>query len=277
MKISGKTALLFAVGALFTGLAFAAFAGEARAQLVDHYKVYRLAPQGFFVPGVHMEDQFGAGFADLNELAKLGVPVSKAIAPDFPSGDLLRPFEHLTWYEFFEPQPPRHARVKNQFTRENKGALWDVFDGRFLLVPANKDFVPGIELGQHWKCYDAVGRVAQFEPDVTVNLWDQFHPESDVAVGPGRYLCNPVDKNFEGPPPLPEEHLACYDIFGPPLGQPHFLEDQFGPHDGFVDSPELLCLPSLKTLPEPGALLSLGPGLMLLGWLDRRRRRAIGR
>jgi len=31
-------------------------------------------------------------------------------------------------------------------------------------------------------------------------------------------------------------------------------------------------------LPEPGALLSLGPGLMLLGWLDRRRRRrAIGR
>jgi hypothetical protein len=32
MRISGKAALLFALGALFTGLAFAAFAGEARAQ-----------------------------------------------------------------------------------------------------------------------------------------------------------------------------------------------------------------------------------------------------
>ncbi len=32
------------------------------------------------------------------------------------------------------------------------------------------------------------------------------------------------------------------------------------------------------TVPEPGVLLSLGSGLMLLGWLDRRRpRRALGR
>ena len=44
-----------------------------------------------------------------------------------------------------------------------------------------------------------------------------------------------------------------------------------------VENPELLCLPSIKYLPEPGALLSLGSGLMLLGWLERRRkRRAIG-
>jgi hypothetical protein len=206
----------------------------------------------------------------LDNLAKLGVPVSKAIAPEFPSGDLFRPFEHLTWYEFIEPQPPRHARMKNQFTSENKGALWDVGDGRFLLVPAEKDFQPGIELGQHWKCYDAVTR---FDPNVIVNLADQFHSEENVVVGPGRYLCNPVDKNFEGPPPLPEEHLACYEIFDAPWGKFYFLEDQFGLHDGFVENPELLCLPSFKTLPEPGVLLSLGPGLMLLGWLDRRRRR----
>jgi hypothetical protein len=65
-------------------------------------------------------------------------------------------------------------------------------------------------------------------------------------VGPGRYLCNPVEKNFEGPPPLPEQHLACYEILQPPLGEFHFLADQFGPHDGFVEEPELLCLPSQK-------------------------------
>ena len=40
-----------------------------------------------------------------------------------------------------------------------------------------------------------------------------------------------------------------------------------------VESPELLCVPSLKFIPEPGVLLSLGSGLMLLAWLDRRRRR----
>jgi len=97
-------------------------------------------------------------------------------------------------------------------------------------------------------------------------------------VGPGRYVCNPVEKNFEGPPPSPDEHLACYDIIDAPLGEPHSLHDQFGDHPTIVENPELLCLPSLKFLPEPGVLLSLGSGLMLLGWLDRRRRRrAIGR
>ena len=72
-----------------------------------------------------------------------------AIAPDLPSGALLGPFEHLAWYEFFEAQPPVLVRVKNQFSGENKGAIWEVFDGRFLLVPATMDFQGAIELGQH--------------------------------------------------------------------------------------------------------------------------------
>jgi hypothetical protein len=241
---------------------------------VDHYKVYSVQTPAMLPLPVHLQDQFGAGPVDLTSLGKLGAPVSKAIAPNPPSGVLLRSFEHLAWYEFFEPRSPLFARVKNQFTSENKGALWTVGDGHFLLVPATKDVQGAIELGQHWKCYDAA---TQFEPDVTVNLQDQFHSEPNVVVGPGRYLCNPVEKNFEGPPPFPEDHLACYDIIDPPLGEPHFIEDQFGAHDVFVETPELLCLPSLKFVPEPGVLLSFGSGVMLLGWLDRRRRRrAIG-
>jgi hypothetical protein len=166
--------------------------------------------------------------------------------------------------------------VKNQFSSENKGTIWEVFNGHFLLVPATMDFQGAIELGQHWKCYDGV---SLFDPDVTVNLQDQFHAELDVVVGPGRYLCNPVEKNFEGPPTFPEEHLACYEIIDAPLGELHSLEDQFGIHpDLLVENPELLCLPSLKFVPEPGVLLSFGPGLMLLGWLHRRqRRRAMSR
>ena len=33
----------------------------------------------------------------------------------------------------------------------------------------------------------------------------------------------------------------------------------------------------IRVTPEPGVLLSLGPDLMLRGWLDQRRRRANGR
>jgi hypothetical protein len=223
---------------------------------VDHYKVYGLTPEVTPIPDVHLADQFGSGPVDLTNLGKLGVPVSKAIAPDPPAhlpGGLLRPFEHLTWYEFSESQPERFARLKNQFTSENKGAIWLIGDGHFLLVPASKDGQGAIELGQHWKCYDADLRVKLSQgrtlPDVTANLLDQFQLEEDVVVEPGRYVCNPVEKNFEGAPPLPDEHLACYAISGAtPVGDPHPLLDQFGPHDGFVESPELLCLPSQKFL-----------------------------
>jgi hypothetical protein len=242
---------------------------------VDHFKVYRVAPEPMPITPVYLEDQLSSGPVDVTGLGRIATPVSKAIAPEYPSGDLVHPFEHLVWYEFLEPQPPQFVRMKNQFTRENKGALWALGDGSYLLVPAMKDGIGGIELNQHWKCYDAA---ALFDPNVIVNLADQFHFEEDVVVGPGRYVCNPVNKNFEGPPPLPDEHLACYEIFDAPLAEFHFFEDQFGLHpDLLVESPELLCLPSLKYLPEPHALLSLCAGWLLLGWLsDRRKRRAFG-
>jgi len=64
--------------------------------LVDPFKVYRLFPQAPPPSPVELTDQFGAGPVLLDNLGKLGVPVSKAIAPELPSGVLLRPFEHLT-------------------------------------------------------------------------------------------------------------------------------------------------------------------------------------
>jgi hypothetical protein len=235
---------------------------------VDHYKVYGLQPEVVSILDVLLDDQFGTGLVDLTNLGKLGAPVSKEIAPSPPSGVLLRPDEHLSWYEFFEAQTPRFIRVKNQFESENKGAIWDVGDGRFLLVPAIRDGLGAIQLGQHWKCYDAI---ALFDPDVTVNLLDPFHLEQNVVVGPGRYLCNPVEKNNEGPPSFPDEHLACYDIVDLPLGEFHSLDDQFGNHPSLlVENPELLCVPSLKYLPEPSSWLILVSGAGLLGVFYRR-------
>jgi hypothetical protein len=241
--------------------------------------VYNLQPETVAISSVlledQLEDQLSAVFVDLTSLGKLGVPVSKEIAPDLPSGDLLRPDEHLAWYEFFEARTFLFVRVKNQFESENKGAIWEIGAGRFLLVPAITGGLGVIELGQHWKCYDAF---PLFDPDVTVNLRDQFRLEENVVVGSGRYLCTPVEKNNEGPPSFPDEHLACYDIVGAPLAEFHSLDDQFENYLGLlIEDPELLCLPSLKFFPEPGALLSLGSGLILLAWLERRKRRhAIG-
>jgi hypothetical protein len=217
---------------------------------------------------VILEDQFGQGEVTLTDLGKLGAPVSKAIAPAPPSGVLLRPDEHLAWYEFFEAQAPITVHVTNQFGTQN----WTLTDGHFLLVPAIKDGVGALTLGQHWKCYDAAPQPPP--PGVTVNLEDQFGLEPNIAVGAGRYLCNPVEKNSEGSPSFPDEHLACYDITDLPLLENHDLDDQFGNHPNLlVENPEALCVPSLKFIPEPGVLLSLGSGVMLLGWLDRRRRR----
>jgi hypothetical protein len=216
---------------------------------------------------VHLQDQFGEGFVDLTNLGKLGAPVSKAIAPDLPSGALFRPLDHQAWYEFFEAKTPLFARFKNQFTSENKGAIWAVGNGHFLVVPAFKDFAGPYELGQHWKCYDAIDVI---DTDVTVNLLDQFHLEPNVVVGPGRYLCTPVEKNNEGPPSFPDEHLACYEIVDLPLLELHDLEDQFGNHqDLAVEDPELLCVPSLKFLPEPATWLLLAAGGLLLCGLHR--------
>ena len=225
----------------------------------DHYKVYGLDPEIFPTPlTVILEDQFGQGEVTLTNLGKLGTPVR------------FRRFEHLSWYEFFEPQPTRVVQVDTVFGIQ----FWTITNGHFLLVPAIKDGQGAITLGQHWKCYDADPQPPPLGWSVT--LVDQFHPLPGInhVVGAGRYLCNPVEKNNEGPPPLPNKHLACYDISDDPLGETHSLDDQFGNHPNLlVENPEVYCVPWLKFVPEPGFLLSFGSGLMLLGWLDRRRRR----
>jgi hypothetical protein len=254
---------------------------------VDHYKVYNLSPSPTPTPGpspiptpgtisVSLEDQFGQTVVDLDALVGWAAPVSKAIAPTLPSlGDLLRPDEHLAAYVFTAPdiQPTRAVEVTNQF---GANQLMSVKNGASLLVPAIKDSQGEFTLNQHWKCYDAFGQ----SPGVFVNLVDQFHSEPNVVVGPALSLCNPVEKNNEGPPPSPTQHLVCYFITDDPLGESHSLDDQFGKHSNLlVADPVRLCVPSLKVnLPEPSVLISIGPGLILLAWLDRqRRRRASGR
>jgi hypothetical protein len=220
---------------------------------VDHYKVYSLAvppdpPTPF---AVRLQDQLGDTSVFLDFLGYLGVPVMKAISPNPPQplGELLCPSEHLTWYRFFEPHRRRTFVVDNQFGT----ATWTTDDAGWLLVPALKDGEGAIQREQHWKCYDALAP----SPGVVVNLLDQFRLESDLAVGMGRFLCNPTEKNNEGVPVFKTIHLACYELLGSGSGSAPTvsLDDQFDELDlteVLVTVPELLCVPSVKVIvPTP--------------------------
>ena len=92
-------------------------------------------------------------------------------------------------------------------------------------------------------------------------------------------LCNPVDKNGEGILD-PDAHLVCYTLqpTGNNLGLAIPIQNQFFSLANVdIGVAHALCAPSLKTIPEPSALLGLGGGLSLLVVLDRRRRRRLER
>jgi hypothetical protein len=227
-------------------------AGAAQAQfLIDHYKVYPILDPGSSGLPVDLIDQFGPSNHVIGAHEKLANPVLKAIAPDIPGifpGPLLQPFEHLSWWRIpREVLPPRFITVTNQFG----SVQWELGNAKYLLVPAEKNLQPGIVLNQHYKCYDAIGHNA-FQ---TVNLIDQFFdtiPDTHDVLAP-RYFCNPVEKLGPPPlvpsgiPPVPNDHLACYDITPGGLPPAVTIDDQVsGPDPHSLGSAEMLCVPSLK-------------------------------
>jgi hypothetical protein len=326
------------IGGQEFGIDNLASAEEPIAFSIDHFKVYDIIPEDRRLTEVFLVDRFGEGAVEIGALTRLATPVSKAIPPERPSGELIAPDEHLAWYEFFEEQPARVITVLNQFGR----ADWQTGNGRFLLVPAIKDRDEsngGIRSNQHFKCYEAIvdrdedgvpdvedncpdwvnpeqldrnrdgtGDACQcgdcsadgliniddilctnsvifgaespgpcdatgdgicniedilavnrkiFAPELTlpceryrtVNLEDQFGLEVNLPVGAGRYFCNAAEKNQEGPPRFPNDHLACYDIPRRRYEGVHTLDDQFGNHPEIVlENQTALCVPSRSRL-----------------------------
>jgi hypothetical protein len=256
-------------------------AGAAQAQFqIDHYKVYPIDPVPSGLP-VDLIDQFGPSSHVLIQRDKFANPVQKFVA-GVPHGDIIRPLEHLSWWKITEEVLPLQTiHVTNQFG----GDTWEIGNAQYLLVPASKNnpFPFGIELDQHYKCYDAT---APKPVDINVDLFDQFGTESHTVLFP-RYFCNPVEKTGpppltpSGPIPLPTEHLACYDIT-PGLGNPNVqqLADQVVPglltHD--PNPAEMLCVPSHKRLDipvlSPWGLLAFGVLLTGAMYATIRRRGA---
>jgi hypothetical protein len=259
-------------------------AGVAQAQFnIDHYLVYPVLHPELSGLQADMSDQFGPSNAVLWERDKFANPVDKAHPPQQPNPEhLLYPNEHLSWWRFEQPYPnDKHVRVGNQF---GDNQAWHLGDAEYLLVPAIKDQTGDIILNQHYECYIALEAPAI---QLDVSLADQFGMRPAV-VGMGRYLCNPVDKLGppplvpSGPPPFPQDHLACYDIDPQPVDEIRDVDDQVDDAAGLpleIIQSEMLCVPSTKSIiPDqtpslaPWGIASLGLLMLLtVSWVVHRR------
>ena len=119
----------------------------------------------------------------------------------------------------------------------------------------------------HQLCYTAVG--TQFHIPAGVRLINQFSPNGFVPTiaSPLVAHCNPVQKTLPTgqvfPITNPNAHLACFKITEPTQSAPTVtVTNQFGAATLLPGQPNLLCLPSWKSLTgPPGKTPRTPPGL----------------
>lgn len=198
---------------------------------ISHYKFWkvddiRIDPEKI----VSLQGQFDGNtwprFKVLR-LEHLGNPATK-----WHTGEPFKPVEgdpHLTAYAVRPSDPDsgqpteRDVDVLNQFTRFQR-RKWRIGALEILLVPSGKgvnvDNVARPQQGQHYGCY-AVKDAGPQPLNPPIHVQDQFdllmdgRRERFTTVTP-KYLCVPVLKHHEGPPPTSywrkEPHLALYEI-----------------------------------------------------------------
>lgn len=118
----------------------------------------------------------------------------------------------------------------------------------------------------HQLCYSATA--SGFQPPLSALLQNQFNSAGfTVNIGPMIYHCNPVQKTVVGGPTYPitnpSAHLACFQISAPVQNQfVVTVTNQFGSANLSTGQPNLLCLPSWKSLTgPPGMSPNQPPGL----------------
>ncbi len=262
------------------GIFAARAAGKCRA--LDHFLCYRTQPlpaQPPFdpVPGVPVEDQFGAAVVDVAAPVALCAPVDKNDEdPEAPAHA-----DHLRRY----PVSPRGElpmavgqKILNQF-----GTLFlDVLSPTALFVPTAKNLsaipaAPPAPAVDHFLCHPVQRPrgAPPFEPIPGVRVADQFGARRIDVLEPTR-LCAPADKRGEDPgAPQHGAHLLCYRAQLSPLvvqspggeGPPTviaqtfqspvaaaYTNDQFGPERLQLVDVEELCVPSQKNPPDDAEL-----------------------
>lgn len=210
----------------------------------NHYKTWRLQPQGMPSLSVSVRDQFMFDIVTLTSIDYISNPAQK------DTFNILLPNDHLTWYRARGRNTALTVEFYNQFGQDTV----DIDSTSYLLVPTQKlpHPLPSPTL-DHYKAY----RIKNAQPFIRVTrLMDQFDPLPEIVdqLIP-RYFLTPASKNDE---PMHDSitHYVAYE-FIPKTTLPTTRNtlDQFGQHTIFVASSELLLVPtyklSVQTPPTP--------------------------
>jgi len=205
----------------------------------NHYLVYEVPEAWTYAAPIFLVDQFDSLWTTFVEMDKFATPVEKN------DEAMVDSTLHQTWWLIDDPVPPCHEKligIDNQFGRQD----WLVGDGRYLVLPAMKNYPVPPPPHNHYKCYEVVSG----EPlHIPVLLRDQFRIYNMIVVEPVLF-CNPCLKEVGGityPIEDYEAHLAVYRL-DPPMtaGFTATAFDQFGDWHVTLHEPIWLCVPTLK-------------------------------
>jgi hypothetical protein len=249
-----RIALLMIV-ALVTGVALAAGAagtpGSSRTAeytfKLDHFLCYSIKSEGSSTPTVTVRDQFKQTRKDTIVAPQWLCNWARKNASHIQSSR-----DHLLCYSTTSEESFTIVRVK--VTNQFKAVKLTAFKPNGLCLPSGKSLKeassPLPKLLGHFQCYPVrpFARVASHK----VRVHDEFGTTTYLTGQPSR-LCNPASKNLSGVV-YPREHLLCYRIrplTKPVVGRTVWITNQFTkgkPLPVKTLSPQLLCLPSLKSI-----------------------------
>jgi hypothetical protein len=271
-----KTPTSFAVrdvALLIAIMATALLPGSAVAQPapvgINHFQCYEIhAGRRRF--DATLEDQFGLSTVHVRRPKRICNPADKngedPTAPDAR--------DHLVGYRIKQTTPKfkriRGVQITNQF-HPTEPLVVNVIRPDFMMVPSLKSQsqppTPTPFLLDHFKCYRVKG--ARFRR-AGVTIKDQFGTIV-VDIKRPRRLCVPAEKNNEGGPINPVDHLMCYEVrlaaSSPPFmsaGQ-IFINNQFGPDMFDAFRPTELCVPSSKSLGNGSCSVQRGAAAPVCG------------
>jgi hypothetical protein len=211
----------------------------------DHLTCYTAKPTEGEVKALSFElkDQFGAEAVSIQDPRVVCTPTSKN------EGAILDRELHYECRQIVDVSPtfqPRKVTVENQLGR----FTFSVEKPDLLCAPSCKSLdqrCEAIPKANHYECYVGSTVEGTVQPS-ELTLKDQFD-SGTFKVDVPRLLCTPVDKNGGG---IVDDaiHYAVHPITPSAEFQPvkAFVNNQFGQNVFEIEAPELLFVPSRKTV-----------------------------
>jgi hypothetical protein len=221
---------------------------------LSHFTCYpvRLAPGAKGYPNVptfvQLKDEFvpkpvRARVSDIpNELC---LPTKKVIGKKVTN--IVNPRLHLLCFPVSPTPKPKKVWDQNQFGTQ----VITIGKTTTLCLPSLKQVIVPVD---HQLCYTATG---QYKIPPNIELINQFSPKGfKPKVGPVAIHCNPVVKTLPTGQVFgvtnPAAHLLCFGMSAAKQPTPEVVvANQFGSATLIPGQPNLLCLPSWKSLKGP--------------------------